>query len=90
MKLTIHPASNGATLIVDLQEADCSPISQVYEFEDGDGSIDGLVGLLYAVAEQLGAVGSKRDRARIRINVEHGWDYLCTEPKCDICGKKEP
>ena len=94
MKITIHWAINGATVIVDRQEPETTPISEVYEFnddnEDNCTGIQGMVRLLHDLAEHLGVVGHKRSRERLKITVEHGYDYECSDKDCKICKKELP
>ena len=87
MKITIHPAINGASVVVDHQEIEMSPTSVVYAFEDdgGNESLGGLERLLYDLAEHLGVIGNKHSKERIRISVVHGDNYECKDETCPIC-----
>jgi len=93
VKITIHPAMNGATMVVDQQEPDIVATSEVYEFcdDNDDASLSGIVRLLHDVAEHLGVVGHKRAKARLSITVEHGYDYECDDKaNCAICKENQP
>lgn len=78
MKLIIEPCSNGAMLIEDDGE---NERRTVYLFDEEN--IGGLQGLLYDIRDFFNA-GSKHDKIRVQINLEHGSNYECKG--CDICG----
>ena len=87
-KIIISPASNGAMVTVDLGEEDMVPQNTVYLFEtDFPAKLEGLVSMLYAIAEDLGACGSKHDQQRLCIDIVHGDNYDCVEAGCPICAR---
>jgi len=83
--IVIEPISNGA--IVINQEG--SKEAFVFETPCSGSSdeLEGAVSMLYSITEQIGLCGSKYDKNRIRIKLEHGHGYECTmkKGKCPIC-----
>lgn len=86
MKITIVPARNGATVTVDHEDEDSTPIRDVFAFDSEDEHIglDGLVHMLYQIADELGSQGSKYSKERVEVRLVHGEDYECPLG-CNIC-----
>lgn len=82
MKITIKPCRNGATVSYDDGE---NENSEAYKFDSEE--LDDLRHLLYDIVEVLGYYGSKYDRERLYIKIEHGRDYECEG--CEICKEEK-
>ena len=88
MKITIQAARNGATVMVDHEEEeDMLPVHTVYQFDSEDPSVglDGLLSMLYAIADDLGQCGNKYAKERLGIRLVHGEDFECDGKDCPIC-----
>ena len=86
--IVIEPVSNGAVLTN--QEG----IKEVFVFEAPctgcSDELSGAVHMLYAIAEQMGLTGSKWDKERLTIKLEHGRGYECKLKKkdCNVCSEE--
>lgn len=81
MKITIEDCRNGAYVIFDDGEN-----QDRYAYRFDEDNLDGLQEMLYDIKEQF-YTGSKHDRFRVHVVVEHGTEYECKG--CDICGIKK-
>lgn len=78
MKIIIEPCSNGAFVITDDGE---NEHRAVYKFDETN--VMGLQELLYDIRDEF-ISGSKYDKMRVQVSIEHGNSYECDG--CDICG----
>lgn len=80
--LTITKAQNG--FILHWTEEGVLKSTVVEEHDTEDGEAAATQKLLWAVAEHFGYYGSKHDKVRTVVRLEHGSNYDCKG--CDVCG----
>ena len=55
------------------------------EKKDGQSDAESERDLLWLLADLLCIQTTKHDKERVRVVIEHGDDYDCTDPACEIC-----
>lgn len=80
MNISIETCTNGAYLVFDDGEN-----QDRYAYRFDESNLAGLQEMLYDIKEQF-YPGSKYDKFRVHVVLEHGSDYECKG--CDICGIK--
>jgi len=89
-EIKIERVSNGAILTYTDYDGEGKACRERIVFKyDTDaevGNWEGLIDLLWQVAELLGILGSKYDKQRLEIRIVHGSSYVCKDKKnCEIC-----
>lgn len=94
MKIIVRRIDNGF-LITDLSEQDengdtrpvitCVEIGEDTEESETLAAPRAMQRLLWHLVDALGEFGSRYDKERIRINIEHGDKYNCEDKNCEIC-----
>jgi len=96
MKIIIRRIENGF-IITDLSEqdeaGDTRPVISCIEIDEdeeiGHTTPRAIQKLFWKLMDLLGEFGSKYDKERVTIRLEHGDDYECKDPKCDICQERQ-
>jgi len=76
--ITIKSASNGAIVKYSKETV-------IYKFDEDNK--EELIEMLYDILQEFDN-STKHDKARIRIKLEHGYCYECTDKNCQICGEE--
>jgi hypothetical protein len=77
VKIIIEIISNG----VVVKYPDEDKISYVFDNDKPEQCVE----MLYNILDTLGMSGSRYDKKRIYIKIEHGDKYECKDKKCEIC-----
>ena len=84
MKLIIDSTNNGFTLCCLDEETSETLCFEVNENKESS-EVEASSRMLWAVIEYLGVIGSRYDKKRLRINIEHGDKFDCKDKSCEIC-----
>ncbi len=85
--MRIKRIDNGAEVTFNKWEGgdNEAPYTKAYIWDTVAQDYDGVINMLYEIAEGLGEYGNKHDKMRLEIHIVHGSKYECKDKKCDIC-----